>query len=177
LASKNQYLRRTLLNVGTFTADISSAKVTLSTNNGSNAALSKLPLEFNLAGITSINIYSVKVGGYEKAFNPIPLFSGNGVQVIALSGTTVDIAASGTVVEVFYTVAINEGAQNVSAQVRVPQGANTNFSMGNFDSFGTTGADLLVWSDKAVANTSGANGNWFSSAKVVGLPTSYATVK
>ena len=64
----------------------------------------------------------------------------------------------------------------MSAKVRIPQGANTDFTMANASTF-VTAADSLVWSDKADANTTLTNGNRFSSAKVVGLPTAYATIQ
>ena len=78
--------------------------------------------------------------------------------------------------EVFYTVTIDATAQTVSAKVRIPQGANTDFTMANSSTF-MTAADNLVWSDKADANTILTNGNRFSSAKVTGLPTAYATIQ
>lgn len=174
--SKVQYLRRTNLVVTSFTANAASARVTLGTNNASNAAVSKLPLEFNLAGISGVVIDRVEVAGVQKTFTATtPTVTANGVTVIEFTDP-VDVAAAGTLVEVFYTVAIDSAAQTVTAKVRVPQGANTDFSMGDVSTFITTG-DNLVWSDKADANTTLTNGNWFSSAKVVGLPTAYATIQ
>lgn len=173
--SKTQYLRRTNLVASNFTANTASAKVTLGTNNGSNASIAMLPLEFNLAGISGIVIDRVEVAGVEKDIASVATVTANGVTVLEFVDP-VDVSAAGTTVEVFYTVTINASAQTVSAKVRIPQGANTDFSMDDANTFGTP-ADSLVWSDKADANTTLTNGNWFSSAKIGGLPTAYATIQ
>ncbi len=181
LKSNDMYVRKTNLNVEVESADASNLVVVLSTRNDNDAAIYQLPIEFKTAWITWISIDEVLVNWNSKDVNTT-VASVNWVTELVFTNWPVDIASNWTRIEVKYSLTLVSSANTIDAKVRVPEAKPTTSS--NYFKTGTASAiaslpweDWIVRSDKSIAWVETGTANWFTSAEIVWVDTSWIDIQ
>ena len=168
--SKDMYVRNTNLKVEVVSADESSLKLKLTTEWWADAAIATLPIEFTNAWITKIAFEKIEVAGVVKTTDVAANTDIKAWKVFQFT-TPVEIDGNWTIVELFYTTTVDSNANTISSKVRVSDTAE------DFTAVAVAWTRWLEWFDGSETTPDLSDPDWFAWYKVVGLPTTWATIK